>query len=158
MLETHYVLVIYYSTVNWFSWTFTNSNIKQVVLPVKNSFTWTKQNNSKNKKSVFCVIVHVLSTIVMNLILYSGCHDIILMNSMILWSLRYIQDLCTPVWGKDNCFNSYYSNKICILYKWFIYTCSWFSWTFTNSNIKQVVLHVQNSFTWTKHKFLPLKY
>jgi hypothetical protein len=38
----------------------------------------------------------------------------------------------------------HYSNKICILYKWFIYTCSWFSWTSTNSNIKPVVLHVQN--------------
>jgi len=25
----------------------------------------------------FCVIVHVLSTIVMNLIVYSGCYDII---------------------------------------------------------------------------------
>jgi hypothetical protein len=44
----------------------------------------------------------------------------------------------------------HYSNKICILYKWFIYTCSWFSWTSTNSNIKQVVLPVKNSFTWTK--------
>jgi hypothetical protein len=26
---------------------------------------------------VLCVIVHILSIIVMNLILYSGCHDII---------------------------------------------------------------------------------
>jgi len=56
---TKYSLSIneWYIPCSWFSWTFTNSNIKQVVLHVKNSFTWTKQNNSKNKNKLLNKII-----------------------------------------------------------------------------------------------------
>ena len=37
---------------------------------------------------MFCVIVHVLSTIVINLFLYSGCHDILNTDEQL--DLRYI--------------------------------------------------------------------
>jgi hypothetical protein len=67
------------------------------------------------------------------------------------WSEVYpvFQDLCTPVWGKANCFFFIVlliDANYAILTKYSsstndVYTCSWFSWTFTN--IKQVVLHVK---------------
>ena len=51
-----------YISCSWFSWTFTNSNIKQVVLHVKNSFEWTKQNNSKNKNKLSIIILNKIIT------------------------------------------------------------------------------------------------
>ena len=51
-----------YIPCSWFSWTVTNSNIKQVVSHVKNSFTWTKQNNSKNKNKLSIIILNKIIT------------------------------------------------------------------------------------------------
>jgi hypothetical protein len=60
------------------------------------------------------VVICVLRTIVMNLIVYSGCHDIINTDKqqhdiviLEVYPVFWLQDLYTSVWGKDSCFYSF---------------------------------------------------
>jgi hypothetical protein len=88
------------------------------------------------------VIVHVLSTIVINPFLYSGCHDILNTDEQL--DLRYILYFKTfaPQCEVKIIVSNIASFYSIIVTKYLFsindfYTCSWFSWTFTN--IKQVV-------------------
>ena len=62
-------------------------------------------NNNSMCKLCICVIVHVLSTIVINPFFIFRLPWYI-KYWWTAWSEVYpvFQDLCTPVWGKDNCF------------------------------------------------------